>query len=51
MNRWTNLIAAVLNIAAVVSSMFMGTSPTLTYLFFGAVEIGCLSLIIGYAWK
>jgi hypothetical protein len=50
-NRLTNIIVAVINIAAVISSMFMGTSPTYSYIFFGVIETILLALIIWYAWR
>lgn len=49
-NRWANIIAGVIHTAAVFSSMFVGSSPTLYYLFFGTIEIACTLFIIWYAW-
>lgn len=49
-NRWVNIIAAVLFIAAQISSLFMGT-PSPAYLFYSTVEIAGLLLIIWNAWK
>jgi len=46
-NRWTNIIASVITIVFVVG----GGSLTLHYIFFAAIEVVCLSLIIWYAWK
>ncbi len=49
-NRWVNIIAAVLFIAAQISSLFMGP-PSPAYLFYSTVEIAGLLLIIWNAWK
>ena len=46
-NRWANIIAGVITILFVV----VGGSLTLHYIFFAAIEVVCLSLIIWYAWK
>ena len=46
-NRWANIIAGVITILFVVG----GGSLVLHYIFFAAIEVVCLSLIIGYAWK
>jgi hypothetical protein len=46
-NRWANIIAAVITIAFIV----LGGSPELHYYFFAAVEIVCLVVIIRDAWK
>lgn len=46
-NRWANIIASVITIAFVI----IGGSTDLVYLFFAAIEIVCMSLIIWNAWK
>jgi len=46
-NRWANIIAGVITILFVVG----GGSLVLHYIFFAAIEVVCLLLIIGYAWK
>jgi Sec-independent protein secretion pathway component TatC len=46
-NRWANIIASAITIVFVVA----GGSLVLHYVFFAAVEVVCLSLIIWYAWK
>ena len=46
-NRWANIIAAAITILFVV----VGGSLVLHYVFFAAIEVVCLSLIISYAWK
>ena len=46
-NRWANIIAGVITILFVV----VGGSQILHYIFFAAMEVVCLLLIIWYAWK
>lgn len=46
-NRWANIIASVITILFVV----VGGSLILHYIFFAAIEVVCLLLIIWYAWK
>ena len=46
-NRWTNIIASVITIIYVIG----GGSLTLHYIFFAAVEVAMMLLIIWYAWK
>ena len=51
-NRWANIIAGIINTAAVSLSLFAsGTMPTLYYMFFAAIEIPCTLFIVWYAWK
>ena len=45
-NRWANIITSVITILFVIG----GGSTTLAYIFFAAVEVGCMLLIIWYAW-
>jgi hypothetical protein len=45
-NRWANTISAVINIVAVVLS-----GRGLYYIFFAAVEVAGMSLIIWLVWK
>jgi hypothetical protein len=47
LNRWANIIAAVITILFVI----VGGSPYLHYFFFAAIEIVCMLLIIWNAWK
>lgn len=49
-NRWANIIAGTINTASVFFSMFVGTAPSLHYIFFGTIEIACTLFIIWYAW-
>ena len=48
-NRWANIIAALIKTIAMIMTMFVGT-PTLYYLFFGIIEIATTIFIIYYAW-
>ena len=55
-NRWANIVAGIIETAAVLLTSFilpilhlMGTSSY--YLFFGAVEVICTSLVVWYAWR
>ena len=50
-NRWANIVAGTIKTAAIFSSMFVGTTPALYYLFFGTIEIACTCLIVWYAWR
>lgn len=47
LNRWVNIIASVITMIFVIG----GGSLTLHYIFFGAIEVVILLLIIKYAWK
>ena len=46
-NRRANIIAGLITIAYVIG----GGSATLHYIFFAAIEVVCMLLIVGYAWK
>src|SRR5262249_38668849 len=55
-NRWANIVAGVIETAAVLLTQFVlpvfhltGTSSY--YLFFGTVEVACTALIVWYAWR
>ena len=55
-NRWANIAAGIIETAAVLLTSFilpafhlMGTSSY--YVFFGAMEVACTSLIVWYAWR
>ncbi len=49
-NRWANIIAGAIHTLAVGSSMFVGSSPTYSYIFFGTIEMATTLFIIWYAW-
>lgn len=46
-NRWVNIVAAIITILFVVG----GGSLVLHYIFFATVEVVCLLSILIYAWK
>jgi hypothetical protein len=46
-NRWANIVASVITIVFVVA----GGSTAPHYIFFAAIEIVCMALIIWWAWK
>lgn len=46
-NRWTNIVAAVITIVYVIG----GGSTYPHYIFLAAIEVVSLLLIIGYAWR
>ena len=50
-NRWANMIAGTTMTVVQFSTLFIGSSPALYYIFFSIVEIACTSLIVWYAWK
>ena len=45
-NRWANIIAAVITILFVIG----GGNASLSYIFFATIEVLCMLLIIWYAW-
>jgi Sec-independent protein secretion pathway component TatC len=47
-NRWANIIAGTITIALVLVN---NTAPDLDDMFFTAIEVVALSLIIWYAWR
>ena len=49
-NRWANIVAGTIMTVVQLSSLFMGSGPTLYYLFFSVIEIACTSFIVWYAW-
>ena len=50
-NRWANMIAGTIMTIVQFSTLFIGSSPALYYIFFSIIEIACTSLIVWYAWK
>jgi Sec-independent protein secretion pathway component TatC len=46
LNRWANIIAAVITILFVIG----GGSTSPSYIFFATIEVLCMLLIIWYAW-
>jgi hypothetical protein len=49
-NRWSNIIAGIINTALVSWTLF-GETPPSYYLFFAAIEIATTLFIIWYAWR
>lgn len=49
-NRWANIIAGAIMTVVQISTLFVGSSPTVYYLFFSIIEITCTALIVLYAW-
>ena len=50
-NRWANIIVGLLHTVAVSASIFVGSGPSLYYLFFGAIEVSCTAYIVWTSWK
>lgn len=50
-NRWANITAGILMTVVQLSTLFLGSTPALYYLFFSLIEIGCTAFITGYAWR
>jgi hypothetical protein len=55
-NRWANIIAGVIETTAVLLTSFILpllhlTATSSYYMFFGAIEVVCTSLIVWYAWR
>ena len=50
-NRWTNIIAGAFMALVQTTSLFVGSSPTPSYIFFSAIEITTLLYIVWAAWK
>jgi len=46
-NRWTNILAAIITIMFVIG----GGSSYLSYLFFASVEVVCLLAIVWFSWR
>jgi hypothetical protein len=50
-NRWANIIAGLIMTIVQLSTVVLGSRPTIYYIFFSIIEIACTSFIIWYAWK
>ena len=50
-NRWANVIASSIMTVVMIVTMFIGSGPTMYYLFFGTIEILTTLFIIWYAWR
>jgi hypothetical protein len=50
-NRWSNIIAGTIMTVVQFSSLFIGSAPTIYYMFFSIVEIACTTSIVWLAWR
>ena len=55
-NRWANIVAGIIETAAVLLTSFILPAFHLTetssyYMFFGAIEVACTAAIVWYAWR
>jgi hypothetical protein len=50
-NRWSNIIAGTIMAIVQFSSLFIGSAPTIYYMFFSIIEIACTLSIVWYAWR
>jgi hypothetical protein len=50
-NRWANIGAGAFMAVVQLSTLFVGTPPTLYYLCFSVIEIASLLFIVGSAWR
>ena len=48
-NRWANIVIAIIQALVLVASLFVGT-PKMYYIFFATVELTTLLFIVWYAW-
>lgn len=48
-NRWANIVIAILQILVLLATLFVGT-PAIYYIFFVIVEVITLLFIVWYAW-
>ena len=50
-NRWANIIAGIIMAVYQLSTMNVGTPPTLHYIFYSVIEVACNLFIVWYARK
>jgi hypothetical protein len=50
-NRYANMFAGMFMAVVQFSSLFLGSSPSPSYIFFSVIEIATLLFIVQYAWK
>ena len=50
-NRLANIAAGSIKTLVMIASMFVGSGPTLYYMFFGSIEIVTTAYIVWYAWN
>ncbi len=48
-NRWANIIIAIIQTLVLLASLFVGT-PKIYYIFFATIEVITLLFIVWYAW-
>lgn len=48
-NRWANIVAALIKTAAMIMTLFLGSAAGY-YIFFAAIEISTTLFIVWYAW-
>jgi len=49
-NRWANITAGTITTVVQVLSLFVGSAPTMYYIFFSIIEITSTALIVWLAW-
>ncbi len=49
-NRWANLIAAAIMTMVQAATLFFGTTPTIYYVYYSAIEIAATVFILWTAW-
>ena len=49
-NRWANVTAGIITTVVQALSLFVGTAPTMYYIFFSIIEIASTALIVWLAW-
>lgn len=49
-NRWANIVIAIIQTLVLLASLFVGT-PKMYYIFFATIEVITLLSIIWYAWS
>jgi hypothetical protein len=50
-NRWANILAGAFMAVVQASTLFVGTVPTASYIFFSVIEVACLLVIVWSAWR
>jgi hypothetical protein len=50
-NRWANVAAGVVMTLVQVATLFVGSVPTMYYVFFSIIEISTTVYIVRSAWK
>jgi hypothetical protein len=50
-NRWANIIVGMFMVVVQVSTLFIGSGPTVYYVFFSVIEVACLLFIVWRAWS